>query len=501
MSKRGEQSGVGDDGGGAVPIFPPVDERARAHARKFFEHARKAADTRNYEYAVELYAQGLAQWPDAVDEGLKPLRVVATARRLDGSKPPSFLKARKLPVGGKDATRNLNNALHLYGLDPSNVTYLEHVLKIASRARLFRLAWWVAPVLTEAFDAAKKLPSEHYAAACDAMDAMAELAAELGEDAIALDTFQACISTAQIWARHEPDSMDAQRARSSASGKCAIVKGKFDKTDGFVDSIRDADRQQDIRDRDKKVHTTERAMQLVEKARLEWEADHESAGKLFALADAMLRGEDEDLENEAIRLLEAQYESTHNYAYHAKADDIRMRQTGRHRLALLAKRKADPDNAGLQEALQAQHAGQLEMEVGIFRDRLVHYPTESRFKFELGSRLFQLRHFDDAIPYLQQAAYDGRFRFESRLLVGRCFFEKGFNDQAISTLRGAVSELESNGSKVALELNYWLGRSLEKGGRTQDARGVYGGLIQIDYNYRDARQRLEQLADEDPAGR
>ena len=97
----------------------------RAKARKFFEHAKKSAETRNYDYSVKLYTDGLALWPDAVEEGLRPLRVVATARKLEGGKPLGFLAARKFPIGGKDFFKSLNNALYQFGMDPASLSLLQ----------------------------------------------------------------------------------------------------------------------------------------------------------------------------------------------------------------------------------------------------------------------------------------------------------------------------------------------------------------------------------------
>ena len=57
----------------AAPTLPnPIDppESAKRDARKCFEHALKAAESKNYDYAIELYLQGLELWPGAIEEGL-----------------------------------------------------------------------------------------------------------------------------------------------------------------------------------------------------------------------------------------------------------------------------------------------------------------------------------------------------------------------------------------------------------------------------------------------
>jgi TolA-binding protein len=466
----------------------------QAKARRFFEHAKKSAETRNYEYAMKLYCDGLALWPDAVEEGLKPLRVVATARRLDGGKPAGFMAARQFKTGGKDILKALSNAMYLYGLDPSSVTHMEEILYLAARAGCDRVVHWIAPVIADAFNSSKKLPEDHYQAACANMDTGAELAMRGGDDQIAMEILNAAIATSQIWNQVHPESTEAPRARSNATGKLTILKGKFDKQGGFVESLKDREGQRDLHDRDRAVHTVDRNAQLVERARADWEANRGVPARLLALADLMIRIESEQTEKEAIALLNDEFKSSGNYVFKAKADDIRMRQFNRRRRDLEDKVSASPNDQVARDALSQHIAAQTEAEIAIFQDRLAHYPTEPRIRYQLATRLFAARRYDEAIPLFQQAQADGRFRAESRLFIGRCFFEKGFSDQAIQMLRTAISEAESTTNPTALAIHYWLGRSLEKANQPVEARKVYGDLIQLDYNYRDARQRLEKLS-------
>lgn len=477
----------------AQPAVGADDER-RGKARKFFEHAKKAAEQRNYDYAIKLYTDGLALWPDAVEEGLKPLRVVATMRKLEGGKPAGFLAARKLSLSGKDPLKNLNNALHLYGLDPGSIPHMEQILELASRGMLYRVVWWIAPVLVEAYDTSgKKLAMSHYAAACAAMDHAAEFALQAGDERIQMEILQACIATAQIWAQHYPTSLDAQRARSDATGKLTITRGKFSRDGDITESMLDAERQADLRDRDKAIQSEERLAALIAKAREEWLAQREVPGKLINLVNLMLRADDPKADSEAIALLEAEYKATNNYAFKMKADDVRMRYFQRQLRQAVEKAEQSAGDAAAQQAVQELAARINEAELKIFAERREKYPTDLKLHFHHGVRLFKAGRFDEAIPLFQRSQGDGRLRLESRLYLGRCFFEKNFNDQAAGTLRAAVRDLETTAGKLPLELNYWLGRTLEKLGKKDEARAVYGELIQIDYNYRDARQRLERI--------
>ncbi|MFQ5430747.1 MAG: tetratricopeptide repeat protein [Phycisphaerae bacterium] len=486
--KAGQPIGEGDVLGRLVG-----SEEGRAKARKLFAHAQKAESTRSYEYAIELYVQGLAYWPDAIEEGLKKLWYVGTMRLNSGGKPPGFMAARKFPTGGKDPVQSLNNALHLFGLNPTEVSYMEQVLRLGVKTNCDAVVQWIAPILATAYKNGKKLSASRYQTACEAMDRGAELAIEFENEAGALDILRACVATAQVWAQHHPDDAAAVKMQSDASGKLAIVKGRFAKAEDFTDSLKDGEAQHDIQDREKRVHTVDRTRQLIEKARLDWEANRNVPNKLLTLADLIARIETDEDENEAIKLLEKEYAATDNYVFKQKADDLRMRQLHRHRRALAGLAKANPDDPQFRAKLAAHEAEENRIETAIFEDRQQHYPTDLRVRFQLGVRYFQARRYDDAIPLFQQARADARVRAESRLYIGRCFYEKHFYDQAIEVLRRALDELEDRRGGLALALNYWLARSLEASGDREGAQKTYGFLIQLDYNYRDARRRMERL--------
>jgi len=481
-------------GGGGLP--PPIAESDKAKARKWFQHAKAAADAHSYDYAVELYVAGLAIWPENIEEGLKPLWVTATARKMRGGKPPGFRVTRQHPTSGKDLPKCLNHALFLFGLDPNKIAYMEQILQLATRLKYMRVVQWISPILAAAYDGSKKLPESHYEQSGNAMEQAAALAVDVGEPQIALDILNAWNKVASVWAMHHDNSSEARRHRSAASSKATIVKGKFDKADGFQESVRDSSAQRDLQDADRQMHTADRTTELIERARAEWQANPDLPAKLLRLVDLMTRREDAARENEAIQLLEEEYDRSQNYILHAKADELRMRRLARETRRIEDNLRTNPEDASARAALEAQVRKQLEEEIRIYQERMRAYPTDLHVRFELALRLFRIGRLDEAIPLFQQAQTDGRLRGWCRLHIGQCFIKKQFYDQAIQSLRGALDELDTEGGKLGLELNYWLGRALEADGRADEAKKAYGHLIQFDYNYRDARSRMERIVAE-----
>lgn len=134
----------------------------------------------------------------------------------------------------------------------------------------------------------------------------------------------------------------------------------------------------------------------------------------------------------------------------------------------------------------------LKFELGVFKSRARHYPTDMRL-YKYGELLFRARQYDEAIPVLQEARNDPKSRFQCSLYIARCFYEKGYHSQAIDTFKEAIGNLEIPDDATGKELNYWMARAYEADGQKPDALKTYGQLIQWDYNYRDVRERIDDL--------
>jgi len=61
--------------------MPAEDNQAAAKAKAFFDKAGKVAETRNFDYAIDMYIQGLRYDPEALIEGHLPLAELALLRQ------------------------------------------------------------------------------------------------------------------------------------------------------------------------------------------------------------------------------------------------------------------------------------------------------------------------------------------------------------------------------------------------------------------------------------
>lgn len=467
-------------GGAAVPEFSP---QAVENARRCFQRGQELAQRKDYDYAIQMYINGLGFWPEAVEEGHKPCRAAALFR---GRQKVSFSEQMRFRIAGGDPVKALLAAESLLAKDPHNIAYMEAMLKAAVKGRLYATAMWIGEILADAADREPKPNPAHYVLLREAYEEIGDRCEDTDLTLSIAATDRAVAALGRLKALN-PTDMAISTDHRDVAGKLTIRKGKFQTAASFADSVDDAQSQRDLHDRDRVIQAEERLDELIAKARGDYEAEPNSLHAVNALVDLLCRRERSDEEAQAVAILLKAYEQSKNYRYKLRADDIRIRQHNR------AVRAAE--ESGDREAILKARTERLRFELGVYRERIREYPTDLRMRHQYGIRLFKAGRYDDAIPVLQEARADPKNRFDCSLHVGRCFYEKGYYAQAIDTFRDALAGYEIPDDKLGKELHYWLGRACEADGRIEDALKVYGQLIQWDYNYRngDVRKRIDDL--------
>jgi hypothetical protein len=468
-----------------APAGQVISEDDKANARTFFKRAQQAADSRNYDYAIQLYLDGLKCWPDAVEEGHQMLRLVGVLRRNAGGKKPGMMEAVKTPMTGKDTLKAFLNSASLLARDPNNLTYMEGMLKNAVKMKLVDTVSWLAPLMYEELLTAKKLHAGRYFLIRDSLAQTAEEYEARGDLEHAITAMQRAANVMERLFQEKPHDLEVSNTLRDTSSRLTILKGKYGSGESFRDSIKDAESQAEIYDHDRLVQSTDKLTLMIEKAKQDLEADPNDNYKVNVLVDLLTKEEDAERENEAIHVLEDAYHRLDNYRFKHRADDIRLRQVRR--------KHREVQDSGDDQAKAEFRRKRMKFELDVFKERVDVYPTDLKIKYQYGERLFVAEQFDEAIPILQEAKADPKVRLRCALLIGRCFLEKEYLAPAIDTFREAIESHEIKGDELSKELNYWLGRSLEADERPDEAVKVYGQLIQWDFNYRDVRARMDAL--------
>lgn len=464
-----------------------ITDDDRIKAKKWFVRARELGDKRQFDYAIEYYVNGLEFWPDAVEDGCKPLHGCAVARKQTGGKKPGFKDTLKRSLNDKDPKQAFMNALWLFGRDPSNINYIEGITKNASRLRAEDVARWSGGLFVRALENAPKAGNKLFQSLATFMEELGERAGRRNETSFGVEAYQTGVEALQIWCRRFPRDQDADKAMRTLSTKLTILKGKYQDSDSYRDSIAGKEEQQDLHDLDRSIQSEDRMDQLIKKAEHEYHEEPDGVGRLKHLIELLCRRENAQEETKAIGLIQEEYKKTDNYRWKQMGDDIRIKQLNRE------VRKAA--KTGQPEAVKEKQIALLRFELVIYKERMELYPTDLGLKYELGVRYFRAGRFDEAIPLFQSARSNPKNRSSCGLYLGRCFFRKKYHSQAISTLEETFESHLYKDDDLAKTTLYWLGRAQEENKDVDAARGTYGEILKLDYNFKDTRSRLDNFPD------
>lgn len=434
--------------------------------KAFFDRADQVAGTGNWDFAVEMYVEGINREPENLERGHKRLRDVALKRKAQGGKGPGMMEQLKRRPG-KDPHTNLVNASYLLAKEPGSVAYMEQVLKSAIALGLADVKHWICDVLLEVQRQTAK-PSKRVCVL------LAECFREMEE-------FGKGVQACEIAHQLDPGDGVIQNMLRDMSAQYTIKKGKYDQEGDFTRAVKDMDEQQELTRQDALVQDREFLDRQITRARREYLESPTVAGKINAVVDALLKIEEEGFENEAIDILNKAFKDTSAFQFKSRVGDVRVRQMTRRYRALLQE--------GQKEAAAEQARKQLAYELEMYAERAANYPTDLALKYELGRRQFLSAKLDDSIASFQAAARDPHRHVSAMTYLGQAFAKKGWLREAVETFRRALeSEMSEERQK---ELRYFLGDALEQSAELEGARGEFSKVAQLDYNFKDVRDRLE----------
>lgn len=442
----------------------------RGKGKAFFDRADQVTETGNWDYAIEMYLEGISKEPDAMERGHQKLREVALMRKAAGGKGPGFFEKAKHKIG-KDPLQNLISAEWLMSRDPANPSHWSEIVKAGKALELEEVVRWAGGVL---YDIARNTDKNKAK-----LDIYEFLMSNYAEMKLYPEAVRACQAAVNL----NPNSADLTDRLRNLSAQETIQTGKYDQEGDFTKAVKDIKGQMDLAKKDQVSQDKGFLGEQADRARAAYEAEPTVPGKISALVDALLKLDDESYENEAIDVLEKAYRDTGTYRFKMRIGDIKMRQLTRRYNKL---RKAGDKEAAVQAAKE-----QLAFELEEFAERAANYPTDMAIKYELGRRQFIAGRYDDAIATLQQARRDPKHRTSAMTLLGSAFFKKEWYSEAGETfeqaLEGDVPEARQK------ELRYNLGLTFEAQNNVERALQEYSDVAQIDFNYKDVRERIERL--------
>lgn len=449
-----------------------------AKAMPFFKRAEEVASTDNFDYAIDMYIEGLKRAPDAVEDGHKPLRRNALIRQGKGGKKPGMLD--KMKHGrGKDAMENMFNAEFLLSRDPDNLTYAEQMLKAAVAGNFRKTALWIADLIFEANRAAEKPSLQSFLL--------------LKESYAAIEDYGKAVAACQYACRLKPDDGALADELKNLSANLTVHKGRYGEEGDFRQSINNREAQEKLQHQQATIKTVDFRQQAVADARMLYAAD-KSAVNTNKLADALTDLQTDESEGEAVKLLEAAYSQSKDFTFKRKAGEIELKTLRRHIRKAKAVLEKHPNVEKARAAMNDATKRLLSAELEHYRLCMENYPTDLRMRYEYGVRLMRNQKYDQAIPFLQDARKEPRNKIQAMNKIGLCFFMKGWFNDAIDSFVHAIEEYEIKDDDTAKDLRYNLARAYEQQqGGAEKALDLYRKLAQLDFGYKDVKARIDRL--------
>jgi tetratricopeptide (TPR) repeat protein len=441
--------------------------------KAFFDRADQIAETGNWDYAIEVYIEGLKREPDNIDRGHQPLRQVALHRKLQGGKPPGFRDKRKMG-GGKEPIDALASAAYMLAKDPGNRQYMLAYLKAAQGMDLPGVVEWVGDIITE--EQKGKDPKKRNRQALMTLVDAYEWA----------EAYQKAIVACNLVREANPNDPGLLERIKDLSA--TMTARKYSESGDLLDKVKNREATEEDMERRRAVQSKSFLEKQLEEAEKDYLASPQVPGKISAYVDALLRMNDTSYEATAIDVLSRAHKETGSYNWKVRIDDIKIRQ--------MTQRFRDLRDRGDKKAAMAAAREQLQFELEVFSERAVNYPTDMNLKYELGRRQFAASavdsaKLDDAIASLQQARREPRRRIQAMILLGQAFARKQWYQEAADTYEALLEE--DLGEDQVKEARYFLGDALENMDRAGQAEEQFSRVAQIDYNYKDVRERLDAL--------
>lgn len=455
-----------------------ASEADKKKAKPFFDRGNTVAGTGNFEYAIEMYVSGLAFDPDSA-EAHQQLRDISLKRKATGGKSIGFMDGMKLKRPSKDDKQNLLNNAKLLAYDPGDTNYMIGILQNAVRGGFYNAVMWIGPILQKAnADSPKPEVSKFIV---------------LRDSYIAMEQWKLATDACHYAAMLRPDDMDLQKSLKDLGAKHAITKGNYQTSKSFIDSVQDRAGQEKLMKQDKEIQSMDNMRVLIDAAEKELKADPNDAGKISKYAETLAKTEDPDLESQAMDVLQSAFERTKQFRFRQKIGLIKIAQMSRMERNLRAAVNANPSDTEARQTYAQFAQEKLLEELSEYQLASENYPTDTKLKYDVAVRLYQLKRYDEAIPFFQQLRQDPKYRIDAAIALGKSFLEADFVDEAVDTLAQVLTEYPGKGDAKSIDMTYVYGRALEQKKELQAALKAYSQVAQWSFNYKDVQARIKKL--------
>ncbi len=467
------------EGAGNEPQFSPEK------AKKFFDYAKARQETGAYEYAMSLWLRGLKLDPASMS-AMESFFQSATGFLGEGKK--SIDKDLIKDISGKTDVDRYVWSLLEWSLKPTEAVNAVTAAEYAAKLGLAEPAYWIGERALPISMRDKRPRKDLFVKLMNAMAKVGafELAVKAGEEACKLDP---------------ADGPLGSEVRNMAA-KATMSRGGFDKAGqqgGFMANVRNLDKQKQLEDAEKIVKTEDTVERLLKTAEEDYGRRPDDPSAVTVYVKRLLeRGTPAD-ENRAIEVSLKAFETLKQFRYRQTVGEIRIRQGRRKATDLKKQLEANPGDGVLKGNYEKAMNELVDLELEEFKLCAEAYPTDQRFKFEVGRRYLHKGMYEDAIACFQESQNDAKFRSLSLNYLAQSFLKIEYLDESIETFRRAMEQRDLPNDQM-MELKYGLMSALltkaEKDrdlASAEEADKLASSIAVVQINYKDIRARRESL--------
>jgi len=473
-------------GGGAGGGTGPVDFSPQK-AEKFFQHARTMYESSNYEYAVQLWLNGL-RWDPNSRIGIEGFFSSMARFTDDAAGKKTLSKDTIKNVSGKSDVDKYVMSLLDWGLRPTDSFLAVRAAESSAKLGLQEPTLWITE---RAFGLAlrdKKIRKD--------------LLLRCSECFAKANVFEKALIAAEQALKADPTDGELAAKIRSLAAQATMTKGGYERTGqegGFRANIRDADKQRQLEEEERIVKTDETVDRLILHAAEEVAKRPgdlptiERYGKLL-----MERARPSD-EERAYQLYMQTYTDTRQFRFRELAGEIRIRQSRRKVSELRIMLEKSPDGEMIQRMFSQAEQEHNRLELGEYKLRVDNYPSDLARRFELGKRYFAVGQYHEAIEQFQESQQEPRNRAASMMMLGQSFQKIAWNEEAIDTFRHAA-DLKDLLPDTYMEIRYFLMTALQAKADTErdipsaeEADRLASSIARQQMSYKDIRVRREAI--------
>lgn len=489
----GASDGDGDDKKKKEKKTPEeleAEKRDLRKARKFFDYAKTVADSRNFDYAIDCYINGLRHDPESMGNH-EALFDVAKRRAVAGGKPAGFRDKSK-HSGGKTATERMLNAEFLWAKNFTDPNLSLAVMEHAVNAENYEVAYWIGQIAFE-YAQKQKRPNK----------IMFLKLTDLFEEIGGFEGYEMAVETCKIAAQLAQGDLVLLKRAQDLEAEKMMKKSRVGETGTQVaDVAKDIEGQKKLERAEQIAGSDEQVAQRLDDLRAAYQAKPDDIDLLNKVIRGLVGTDNPEHETEAMALMEKAHEQFGQSRYLVMIGDLKIKQKKRQERDLrtmLASADDEGDKKLILDQLKQLAEERLAFELEEYTNRVKLYPTDMGLRFDLGVRQFAVQRYDDAIASFQQAQNEPKRRAWALRYLGECFARKEMHDAAIDTYHRGVSVHPYEDDRLALELKYELTKSLYNKAATEkhmpsaeEARQLASTIAQLDFNYKDIREWVER---------